>query len=62
MKHELIDLPFAKNALEPYMSEETLEYHYSKHHQAYVTKLNELIEGTEFQDMELEDIIKKSSG
>ncbi|NDK09836.1 superoxide dismutase [Candidatus Gracilibacteria bacterium] len=62
MKHELMELPFAKNALEPYMSEETLEYHYSKHHQAYVTKLNELIQGTEFADMELEDIIKKSKG
>ncbi len=55
-------LPYAKNALEPHISAETLEYHYGKHHQAYVNKLNGLIEGTEFADMPLEDIIRKASG
>jgi len=62
MKHELPPLPYAKNALEPHMSAETLEYHYGKHHQTYVTNLNKLIEGTEFADMPLEEIVKKSSG
>lgn len=62
MKHELPPLPYAKNALEPHMSAETLEYHYGKHHQTYVTNLNKLIEGTEFADMSLEEIVKKSSG
>jgi len=60
MKHELIQLPFEKNALEPYMSEETLNYHYSKHHNAYVNTLNDLIEGTEHQDKTLEEIITSS--
>jgi Fe-Mn family superoxide dismutase len=56
-------LPYALDALEPYISKETLEYHHGKHHQAYVTKLNELIIGTEFEDStDLEEIIKKSSG
>lgn len=58
--HTLPDLPFAKNALEPYMSAETLEYHHDKHHQAYVTNLNNLIPGTEYENMPLEDIIKKA--
>jgi len=62
MKHELPPLPYPKNALAPHMSEETLEYHYGKHHQTYVTKLNELIPGTEFENMTLEEIVKKSSG
>lgn len=62
MEHKLPELPFAKDALEPMISKETLEYHYGKHHQAYVTNLNKLIAGTEFEDMSLEDIIKKSSG
>jgi Fe-Mn family superoxide dismutase len=62
MVHELPALPYAKNALEPHISEETLEYHYGKHHQTYVTNLNNLIPGTEFESMSLEDIIKKSSG
>ena len=60
MKHELPDLPYAKDALEPYISAETLDYHHDKHHQAYVTNLNNLIEGTEFADMSLEDIIKNA--
>jgi Fe-Mn family superoxide dismutase len=62
MVHELPPLPYAKNALAPYISEETLEYHYGKHHQAYITNLNNLIKGTEFESLSLEDIIKKSSG
>jgi Fe-Mn family superoxide dismutase len=61
-QHTLPPLPFAKNALAPHMSEETLEYHYGKHHQAYVTNLNNLIPGTEFENLPLEEIIKKSSG
>ena len=60
MHHTLPELPFAKNALEPYMSAETLEYHHDKHHQAYVTNLNNLIPGTEYENMSLEDIIKKA--
>lgn len=62
MKHQLIALPYATNALEPYMSTETLEYHYGKHHLAYVNKLNELILGSEYSDMPLKEIIQKSSG
>lgn len=62
MEHKLPPLPYAKDALVPHMSEETLEFHYGKHHQTYVTKLNELIVGTEFEQLTLEEIIKKSSG
>ena len=62
MQHELPPLPFAPDALAPHMSRETLEYHHGKHHQAYVNNLNNLIKGTEFEAMPLEDIIKKSSG
>jgi superoxide dismutase, Fe-Mn family len=62
MQHQLPPLPFAKSALEPHMSQETLEYHYGKHHAAYVNNLNTLIKGTEFEELGLEDIIKKSSG
>jgi Fe-Mn family superoxide dismutase len=62
MEHTLPPLPYAKDALQPHMSAETLEYHYGKHHQAYVTNLNNLIKGTEFETMTLEEIIKKSSG
>src|SRR6202000_1164577 len=53
---------FAKDALAPHLSAETFDYHYSKHHQAYVTNLNNLIPGTEFENASLEDTIKKSSG
>ena len=60
--HKLPPLPYRLDALEPHMSKETLEYHYGKHHQAYVTKLNELIEGTEFEALPLEEIIRKSTG
>ncbi len=62
MAHELPALPYEMNALEPVISAETLEYHYGKHHNAYVTNLNNLIPGTEFENMSLEDIIMKSSG
>jgi superoxide dismutase, Fe-Mn family len=62
MEHTLPALPYEQNALEPHISKETLEFHYGKHHQTYVTNLNNLIKGTEFADMSLEDIIKKSSG
>ena len=62
LSHALPPLPYRLDALAPHMSKETLEYHYGKHHQAYVTKLNELIEGTEFEAMSLEDIIRGSSG
>ncbi len=58
MTHELPDLPYANNALEPHVSAETLEYHYGKHHATYVTNLNKLIAGTEFENKPLEDIIK----
>lgn len=62
MIHELPPLPYAKNALEPHISGETLEYHHGKHHQAYVTNLNNLIPGTEFEDLSLEDIVMVASG
>ena len=62
MAFELPDLPYPKNALEPHISQETLEYHHGKHHNTYVTKLNGLIPGTEFEGKSLEDIIKSSSG
>lgn len=59
---ELPPLPYEMDALAPHISKETLEYHYGKHHKAYVDKLNAGIKGTEFENMSLEDIIKKSSG
>ena len=62
MQHELPKLPYAMDALAPHISKETFEFHYGKHHQAYVTNLNGLIKGTEFENSTLEDIIKKSSG
>lgn len=62
MEHKLPPLPFPKDALAPHISAETLEYHYGKHHAAYVTNLNKLIAGTEFENMSLEDIVKKASG
>ena len=57
MTHTLPDLPYAKDALAPYISAETLDFHHDKHHQAYVTNLNNLIEGTEFADKSLEEIV-----
>ncbi len=62
MAHQLPALPYAKDALAPTISAETIEYHYGKHHQTYVTNLNKLIEGTEFANASLEDIIKGSTG
>ena len=62
MAHELPALPYAMNALEPTISQETLEYHYGKHHQTYVTNLNNLIPGTEFENATLEAIVMNSSG
>jgi Fe-Mn family superoxide dismutase len=61
MEHQLPALPYAKNALAPHISEETLEFHHGKHHQTYVTNLNNLIKGTEFENSSLEEIVKKSS-
>ena len=61
-KFNLPELPFAKNALEPHISERTLEFHYGKHHQTYVNTLNTLIEGTEFENKTLEERIKSSDG
>ena len=62
MTHSLPALPYAMDALAPTLSQETLEYHYGKHHQTYVTNLNNLIPDTEFEALSLEDIIMKSSG
>lgn len=62
MEHTLPALPYAKNALAPHLSEETLEFHYGKHHNAYVTNLNKLIVGTEFENAALEEIVKSASG
>ncbi|GLS84357.1 Fe-Mn family superoxide dismutase [Paraferrimonas haliotis] len=62
MAIELPALPYAMDALEPHLSKETLEYHYGKHHNTYVVKLNGLIPGTEFEGKSLEDIVKTSSG
>ncbi len=62
MAHELPALPYATNALEPVISAETIDYHYGKHHQAYVTNLNNLVPGTEFENASLEEIVMKSSG
>jgi len=58
----LSNLPFGPNALEPYISARTLEFHYGKHHQAYVDNLNKLIAGTSWESMSLEDIIKGAAG
>ncbi|WP_462322977.1 superoxide dismutase, partial [Halochromatium sp.] len=62
MAHELPDLPYAENALEPRISSETLSLHHGKHHATYVNKLNGLIEGTELADASLVDIVKRGTG
>ncbi len=62
MAFELPQLPYAKNALEPYISEKTIEFHYGKHHQAYVNNLNNLTQGTELENASLEEIIMKAEG
>jgi Fe-Mn family superoxide dismutase len=62
VEHKLPQLPWAKDALAPHISAETIDYHYGKHHAAYVANLNKLIAGTEFAELSLEEIIKKASG
>ena len=62
MSIELPALPYARDALQPHISSETLDFHYGKHHQAYVDNLNKMIVGTEFADADLETIVKKSQG
>jgi len=62
MEHKLPELQYKKDALTPYISEETFEYHYGKHHAAYVANLNKLIKGTEFENAGLDDIVKKAKG
>ncbi|HEY9113862.1 MAG TPA: superoxide dismutase [Bacteroidales bacterium] len=62
MAFELPKLPFEMNALEPYISSETLDFHYAKHHAAYVNNLNKLVVGTAFENASLEEIIKKAEG
>ncbi len=62
MKHELIKLPYEANALEPVISQKTIEFHHGKHLQAYVNNLNNLIAGTKYENMSLEDIVKDSEG
>ncbi len=62
MKFELPELPYAADALEPTISKKTIEFHYGKHHQAYVNNLNNLVVGTEFENADLETIIKKANG
>ncbi|OBU15123.1 superoxide dismutase [Photobacterium aquimaris] len=62
MAFELPALPYAINALEPHISQETLEYHYGKHHNTYVVKLNGLVEGTDLAEKSLEEIVQTSTG
>ena len=62
MSFELPKLPYALDALEPHISKKTLEFHYGKHHQAYVTNLNNLVSGTEFENASLEVIVQKAEG
>ncbi len=62
MAFELPKLPYAKDALEPYISEKTIDFHYGKHHQGYVTNVNNLIQGTPFEKASLEEIITKAEG
>ena len=62
MKHELFNLPYADNALEPVVSKSTIEFHHGKHHKAYVDNLNKLIERTAYENMSLEEIIINSNG
>jgi len=62
MRHQLPQLPYPSDALEPHISKETLEYHHGKHHHTYVDKLNELIFGTEYENLQLENIVRQSKG
>ena len=59
MEHKLPQLPYELDALSPHLSKETLEFHYGKHHQTYITNLNNQIKGTEFENLPLEEIVKK---
>jgi superoxide dismutase, Fe-Mn family len=59
---ELVPLPFAQDALSPHISAETIEYHYGKHHQAYVNNLNQLVPGTKYENLPLEDLVRASEG
>lgn len=62
MEHKLPELPYPKDALAPHISAETIEFHYGKHHQTYITNLNKMIIGTEFENKSLEEIVKTSQG
>ncbi|MBK7213502.1 MAG: superoxide dismutase [Bacteroidales bacterium] len=62
MSFELPKLPYAADALEPYISAKTIEFHYGKHHQTYVTKLNGMVPGTQFENASLEDIVRQATG
>ncbi len=62
MNYSQPDLPYAPDALEPVISKETIEYHYGKHEKAYIDNLNRMIKGSQYEDMELEDIIRSSEG
>jgi Fe-Mn family superoxide dismutase len=62
MVHELPKLPYTMDALEPFISKRTIEFHYGKHHQAYVNNLNNLVPGTEFENASLDDIVMRASG
>ncbi len=62
MTFELPPLPYERNALEPHISENTMNFHYGKHHQAYVTNLNKMVEGTDMASKSLEDVVKSSDG
>ena len=59
---DLPPLPYPMNALEPYISEKTMEFHYGKHHKAYVDNLNKLVKDTEFENMPLEEVVKNTAG
>ncbi len=60
MEHKLPELPYAKNALAPHISEETIDFHYGKHHNTYVTNLNNLVKGNEFESMSLDEIVRSA--
>jgi Fe-Mn family superoxide dismutase len=62
MAIQLPELPYSKDALTPHISAETLDYHYGKHHKAYVDNLNNLIKGTDMENLGLEEIVRKSTG
>ena len=62
MKHTMPELPYAPEALAPKMSKETFDYHYGKHLQTYVNNLNNLIAGTPYEEMPLDEIVRKADG